>query len=44
MTMTPEACVMLLVLAIIVASFLMDLHAYRAARSGRHVRRRKERN
>ena len=38
--MTSETCVMLLVLAIIVASFLMDLHAYRAARGGRHVRRR----
>jgi hypothetical protein len=36
--MTAEACVLLLVLAVTVASFLFDLHAYLTARRARRMR------
>jgi len=36
--MTAGACVMVLVLAVVVASFGFDLHAYLVARRGRRTR------
>jgi len=36
--MTAEACVMVLVLAVVVASFGFDLHAYLVARRARRMR------